>query len=131
MFLASLSYKQRKVFLGLAKEILTVDDGVLDNHEEDYLRSLCSEMSLSFNDELTIEKSELKDYFDETESKKILLLELVALGHSNKDYHISQDKYTDEICSLVDIPIDELRKIEILLEQYNKIQNEFINFIEN
>ena len=47
MFLASLSYKQRKVFLGLAKEILQVDDGVMDNYEEDYLRSLCSEMSLS------------------------------------------------------------------------------------
>lgn len=131
MFLASLSYKQRKVFLGLAKEILTIDDGIMDNHEEGYLRSLCSEMSLSFNDELIIEKSEIKDYFDEMESKKILLLELVALGHSNNDYHVEQDKYTDDICNLVNISIDELRKIERLLEQYNKIQNEFIEFIES
>lgn len=131
MFLASLSYKQRKVFLGLAKEILTIDDGVMDNREEDYLRSLCSEMSLSFNDELMVQKSEIKDYFNEIESKKILLLELVALGHSNKEYHEAQDKYTDEICNLVNIPIEELREIESLLEQYNKIQNKFIEFIEN
>lgn len=131
MFLASLTYKQRKVFLGLAKEILTVDDGVMDNHEEDYLRSLCSEMSLSFNDELIIEKSEVKNYFDETESKKVLLLELVALGHSNKDYHELQDKYTDDICKFLDIPIEELRNIEDLLKQYNDIQNKFIQFIES
>lgn len=131
MFLASLTYKQRKVFLGLAKEILTVDDGVMDNHEEDYLRSLCSEMSLSFNDELIIEKSEIRNYFDESETKKILLLELVALGHSNKDYHELQDKYTDDICSLINISIAELRKIEDLLKQYNDIQNKFIKFIEN
>jgi len=131
MFLASLTYKQRKVFLGLAKEILTVDDGVMDNHEEDYLRSLCSEMSLSFNDELIIEKSEIKIFFDESETKKILLLELVALGHSNKDYHELQDKYTDDICNLINISIDELRKIEDLLKQYNDIQNKFIEFIEN
>lgn len=131
MFLASLSYKQRKVFLGLAKEILTVDDGIMDNHEEEYLRSLCSEMSLSFNDEIVIEKSEVIDYFNDIESKKILLLELVALGHSNKAYHEKQDKYTDNICNLINMSIDELRKIESLLEQYNKIQNEFIEFIES
>jgi len=131
MFLASLTYKQRKVFLGLAKEILTVDDGVMDNHEEDYLRSLCSEMSLSFNDELTIEKSEIKNCFDESETKRILLLELVALGHSNKNYHELQDNYTDNICNLINISIDELRKIEDLLKQYNDIQNKFIEFIES
>ncbi len=131
MFLASLTYKQRKVFLGLAKEILTVDDGVIDNYEEDYLRSLCSEMSLSFNDELIIEKSEIKNYFDETESKKVLLLELVALGHANKDYHKLQDKYTDDICNLINISINELRNIEDLLKQYNDIQNKFIQFIES
>ena len=60
MFLASLSYEQRKVFLSLAKEILTVDDGLIDSREEEYLRSLCSEMSLSFNDDLKIEKSHIK-----------------------------------------------------------------------
>jgi hypothetical protein len=131
MFLASLSYKQRKIFLGLAKEILTVDDGVMDKYEEDYLRSLCSEMSLSFNDEEIVEKSEIKNYFDETESKKILLLELVALGHSNNEYHETQDKYTDEICNFINIPMEELRNIESLLEQFNKIQKKFIEFIEN
>ncbi len=130
MFLASLSFKQRKVFLGLAKEILTIDDGIVDNHEEDYLRSLCSEMSLSFNNELIVEKSEIKNYFDEVASKKILLLELVALGYSNKDYHEAQDKYTDEICVAIDMPIEELRKIEELLKQYHEIQEKFIQFIE-
>lgn len=130
MFLASLSYEQRKVFLGLAKEILLIDDGVMDVHEGDYLRSLCSEMSLSFGDELIVEKSKIKNYFNEIESKKILLLELVALGHSNKSYHKTQDEYTDNICNLINIPIVELRNIENLLQEYNDIQNKFIQFIE-
>ena len=42
-----------------------------------------------------------------------------------------QDKYTDNICNLINISIDELRNIENLLEQYHKIQNKFIEFIES
>ncbi len=131
MFLSSLSYTQRKVFLGLAKEILTVDDGVIDKYEENYLRGLCAEMSLSFNDEIIIEKLEIKSHFEEISAKRILLLELVALGHSNKEYDDMQDKYTDEICNLIEISINELRDIESLLKQYHEIQNQFIQFIEN
>jgi len=131
MFLSTLTLKQRKVFLGLAKEILTIDDGIIDTNEEDYLRSLCSEMSLSFNDDSEIDKNQLQNIFDTKEVKKVILLELVALGHSNKDYHEVQDKYTDEICYLLNISIDELRDIENLLKKYHEIQEKFIQFIEN
>ena len=130
MFLASLSYHQRKVFLGLAKEIIQVDDGKIDAHEEEYLRGLCSEMSLSFNDESIVEKISLINIFEEEESKKILLLELVALAYSNQNYHESQDKYTDSICVFINEPISTLREIETLLKEYNIIQNKFIEFIE-
>ena len=87
-------------------------------------------MSLSFNDELTIDKTEIKNHFDNLESKKILLLELVAIGYSNKNYHKEQDKYTDSICKLIDIPLDELREIESLLGQFSVIQNKLVEFIE-
>jgi len=130
MFLASLSYEQRRIFLGLAKEILTIDDGKIDSAEDSYLRGLCAEMSLSFSDEININKEKLIEYFPEKEYRRIVLLELVALGYSNSDYHISQDKYTDEMATLLEIPITELRKFEELMGKYKKIQDEFIQCIE-
>ncbi len=130
MFLASLSYEQRKVFFGLTKEILVADDDIINSHEGDYLRSLCSEMSLSFSDEMIVEKSKIKEIFHERESKKILLLELVALAHSNNNYHEKQDSYTDEICNLIGFSIDELREVEALLSKFNEVQSQLIEFVE-
>jgi uncharacterized tellurite resistance protein B-like protein len=129
MFLSSLSYEQRKVFLGLAKEILTVDDGKIDGAEDSYLRAICAEMSLSFNDEKKVTKKELLQIFDDFKLKKLVLLELVALGYSNMDYDVSQDKYTDEIAELLEVPVGDLRKIEDLLKKYYEIKSEFINLI--
>lgn len=130
MFLSSLSYEQRRVFLGLAKEILKVDDGKIDHAEDVHLRGLCSEMSLSFTEEQIADVGELMKVFPEMEARRVVLLELVALGFSNNDYHPSQDQYTDDMAETLEIPIDELRRIEALLEKYYKIQNEFIDYIE-
>ena len=130
MFLASLSYKQRKVFLGLAKEIILVDDGIIDDAEEAYLRGMCSEMALSYDDDNQIEKELLIKQFPEIEVRRVVLLELIALSYSNKVYHDSQNKFTDQIASLLEVPIKELRKFEELFENYQNIKNEFIKCIE-
>ncbi|MCJ8315146.1 MAG: hypothetical protein HRU38_24320 [Saccharospirillaceae bacterium] len=130
MFLSSLTLDQKKCFLGLAKEILIADDGKIDQHEEAYLNGLCSEMSLSFNDESQIEKSQLVKIFDETEVKRVVLLELVALGYSNGSYDNAQDKYTDDMANTLGIPMPDLREIEALLKEYYSFQNKFIEFIE-
>lgn len=130
MFLSRLSYKQRKIFLGLAKEILVVDDGEIDKFEEEYLRGLCAEMSLSFSDETVIKKEELKEYFFKEQDKRILLLELIALGYSNENYHDLQNKYTDDICTLLELSTEELDSVEELLKDYHQIQNKFIEYIK-
>ena len=130
MFLASLNLEQRKNFLGLAQEILVVDDGHIDQHEETYLRGLCSEMSLSMSEKVSVDKSKLRDVFKEKEEKKILLMELVALCYSNKDYHEEQDEFTDKICALIDMPTEDLRAIERLFLEFNKVQDRIIDFIE-
>jgi len=129
MFLSALSYKQRKIFLGLAKEILTIDDGVIDHLEENYLRSICAEMSLSYNDAENVERNELKGKFSDIESQRILLVELVALGYCNSVYHEKQNQYTDDIAGVLGIPIAELRNIEGMMNDFKKIQNSFIGYI--
>jgi hypothetical protein len=130
MFLASLSYEQRKIFLGLAKEILKKDDGIIDNREESYLRKLCSEMSLSIDDQLIVERYDLINYFDQIDEKRILLIELIALGYSSNDYHELQRDYTNLICNVINIPPQELQIIERLLKEYYVIQNNFVQYIE-
>lgn len=129
MFLSELNYKQRKIFLSLAKEILLVDDGIMDYQEEKYLRSLCAEMSLSFHDELVVDKSELNNYFDKIEVKKIILIELIGLGFSNENYHKNQEVYIKRICEIFDISSDILKDIEELMKQYQVIQNQIVDFI--
>lgn len=129
MFLSELNYKQRKIFLGLAKEVLVVDDGKMDYHEEKYLRNLCAEMSLSFNDEFIVNKSELSTYFDTIEVKKIVLLELIGLGFSNRTSDLSQETYIQNICDIFSMPLSILKNIEEILKQYQVMQDKIIEFI--
>ena len=129
MFLSELNYQQRKIFLNLAKEILVADDGVVDYQEEKYLRALCAEMSLSFHDELVVKKSELDNYFDKIEIKKIVLIELVGLSFSNQNYHKNQELYIKNICDIFGVSSDMLKNIEELLKQYQNIQNKIIEFV--
>lgn len=130
MFLAALSYKQRRIFLGLAKEILIIDDGVIDDSEEAYLRGLCSEMSLSYSDEKIINKGDILRYFNDSESKKILLLELIALGYSNGDYHSNQNKFSENIANLISISLEEFEEVAGLISNYFDVQSKFIEYIE-
>lgn len=129
MFLSHLSYKQRKVFLGLAKQILTVDDNRIDSQEESYLRGICGEMSLGYNDEVAVEFNEYASIFVESDIRRIVLIEAIALGYSNNIYHDNQNKFTDELAVLFGIETTELDKIEEMMNQFRNIQDSFIDFI--
>lgn len=130
MFLSSLSLPQKKIFLGLAKEILIADDNQIDHAEGAYLRGLCSEMALSYTDEKKVSKTELVEFFPEVEARRVVLLELVALGFSNQDYHQSQDAFTDEMAKHLDIPIPELRTMEQLVQEHMVLRDKFVAVIE-
>ena len=130
MFLSSLSLSQKKIFLGLAKEILVADDNQIDHAEEAYLRGLCSEMYLSYTDEKKVSKTELVKFFPEVDARRVILLELLALGFSNQDFHQSQDIFTDEIAKHLNIPIPELRAMEPLVQEHMKLRDKFVAVIE-
>ena len=129
MYLEKLNYEQRKIFLSLSKEVLTVDDSKIDYLEESYLRHLCQEMSLSFNDEMSIDKRNLGEYFSKITDKKILIMELIALSYSNNEYHISQKSYIEQISNYLEFDNKILAEIECLIEDFFKFQLKLNNFI--
>lgn len=129
MYLEKLNYEQRKIFLSLSKEVLTADDSKIDYLEESYLRHLCQEMSLSFNDEMSIDKKNLEEYFSKIIDKKIVIMELIALAYSNNEYHINQKVYIEEISNYLGFDKNILSEIEFLIEDFFKFQSKLNNFI--
>lgn len=130
MFLSALSLAQKRVFLGLAKEILVIDDDRIDCSEEACLRGLCSEMSLSYNDEQKIPNGEIINIFSEIESRRIVLLELIALGYSNQEYHESQGNFASEMAEYLNIPRAELRTMENLVREHMILRDKFMAVIK-
>ncbi|MGI9256842.1 MAG: hypothetical protein ACR2PY_07905 [Salinispira sp.] len=129
MFLSNLSLKQKKIFLGVAKEILVVDDATIDSKEENYLRSICQEMSIGVGDELNVDNSELKGIFTSHEESRLILVELIALAYSNGKYHENQKKYIMEKSKCLGLKKNILDEIEKLVKQYFDIQKKIIGFI--
>ena len=129
MYLEKLNYEQRKIFLSLSKEVLMVDDSKIDYLEESYLRNLCKEMSLSFNDEMLIDKRNIGDYFSRDTDKRIVIMELVALAYSNNEYHIQQKNYIEQISNYLEFDNKILLEIEFLIEEFFKFQLKLNNFI--
>lgn len=129
MFLSKLSYKQRKIFLGIAKEILITDDGTVDIFEEEYLRGLCQEMSLSYKDEVLLHKEQLKDFFIDENHKKILFIEIVALAYSNRNYHQLQKEYIENLCEILNFDKNDILGIKEYIKSFFDLQDSLIKYI--
>jgi len=138
LFLCSLSIPQfpafpliqlRKAFLGLAKKILIADDGTIDNEEEDYLRNICAEMSLSTTDEVVVTNNTLSELFPSISEKKVVLLELVALAYSNGEYHKNEKTFIEDIILKLKLDISILSDLEENVSSFFKIQKKLLSFI--
>lgn len=129
MFLNSLNYEQKKVFLSMAKQILISDDGTIDSDEENYLMSICNEMSLGKDDEISYENDILKEIFTSKEESRLILVELIALAYSNGKYHENEKKFILNIINAMDLKEDILKDIEILVKTYFETQKSIVAFI--
>ncbi len=129
MFLQNLNYKQKKIFLGMAKEILVADDGTIDEQEDNYLRAICSEMSLGVDDEVVIDHKDLKELFASEEETRLILVELIALAYSNGEYHQNEKKYILSIIDALKCKESILGEIEDIVKIYFETQRKIISFI--
>lgn len=129
MFLGNLNFKQKKIFLGLAKKILVVDDGIIDNEEEIYLRTICNEMYLGIDDEEDIALNELSKIYSSNEEKRLILVELIALAYSNGEYHKNEKAFILDVIEYFELKKSILDEIENLVRIFFETQNKIVNFI--
>lgn len=127
MFLSQLKYNQKKFFLNLADYLLNID-GDFDEFESDYLRAICSEMSLSNEDIDKFEFENVVHLFTDLESKKILLTESMALALCNEEYNVAEKKFIEELAHKLDLTQD-IDNIKKMLEIHFNNQKNLISYI--
>lgn len=121
MFLNGLNYKQRKQFLGLAIEILSID-GDIDAEEESYLRGLCGEMALSRTDAVENPQHDIVDVFAESSERRIVIMELFGLAFSNNEFHPKQEGYIQDIVEKFSVGQSVVESCKELVQQYGKLE---------
>jgi hypothetical protein len=86
-------------------------------------------MSLSINDDAETEMESLAGVFDSQEAKRILIVELVALGYCNSDYAGAQKAFAQRIAEQLGLPDEVLHRAEVLVGDYRKVQEAFVDLI--
>lgn len=89
---------EKFAFLNLAYYIANID-GELDKEEKDIIQEYCSEMGID-NIDYNVENFNLEDTLSKIKtlkSKKIVLLELMILVHSDNKYHRFEQNVINKI----------------------------------
>ncbi len=130
MFLENLSYEQKKVFLGLAKHVLLIDDAVIDEKEKYYLRAICVETILGLDDAYPSVDSlqKLPEIFTKESEQKMVIVELIATALSNNQYHDNQKKFIAEVAEKFG-KSSLLEDAEKVMENFALFREEVIQFI--
>ena len=121
MFLNELTYIQKKQFLGLATEILSVDGGI-DSKEERYLRGLCGEMSLSRSDAAENPQHDITEIFVEPVARRIVIVELFGLAFANYEFHPKEKEYIETIGQKLAIEARIMESCKELVEEYGELE---------
>lgn len=109
MLLMKLNNKEKFAFLQLAYYIAYID-GEFESKEENVIEEYCAEMGIEkihFNPKEFNLYETLADIHTES-SKKIVILELMILIHSDDRFHELEEKVLDEITKAFDITEEQL-----------------------
>jgi len=109
MFVQNLNPEQQFALLKTA-ETLIACDGEITEQETEYLDFLQSQM-----DGLTegnFEVTSLKGLFSTQKTKVSFLLELIALAHTDNEYHANEANLVTEVASLLEVDANLLDELE-------------------
>lgn len=109
MLLMKLNNKEKFAFLQLAYYIAYID-GEFELKEENIIEEYCAEMGIEktyFNVEDFNLQETLEDIHTQS-SKKIVILELMILIHSDDRFHELEEKVLDEIITAFNISQEQL-----------------------
>lgn len=127
MFLSQLKYNQKKFFLNLANHLLNID-GEFDEFESDYLRAICAEMSLSNNDVEDFKMENLNELFKESEEKKILLTEAIALALCNEEFDDKEKSFIEDLAQRLNLTSD-VQNIVKMVKNHFENQKNMVSYI--
>ena len=99
MFLYQLSLTEKMAFVQLAKEMVTVDDGKIDEDEYGLINIMANEMQVAVDNVLSIEfnLNQLAGTFKTAVSQRICLAELLSLAFVNSEFHEKQKMLIDAL----------------------------------
>ena len=132
MFLYQLNLPEKMAFLQLARELVIVDDGRIDDDEMSMLMMMSNEMQISINDVFSVEFSldRLVKQFKDKRSQKICVAELIILAFANNDYHPEQNILIQALMDVFDITNEEIIELEEWVKELSIVYKDGIKLIE-
>ena len=132
MLLMQLKNNEKFAFLNLAYYIANID-GEFEQEEKDIIEEYCAEMGID-NVSYDLEKFNLEDTLNKilsSKSKKIVLLELMILIHSDDKFHRFEQGVIDKIANQFDVSQNQLN----IYSQWGKMASSLYQqgnlFLEN
>ncbi len=119
MFLYQLNLMEKMAFVQLAKEMVTVDDGKIDEHEYGLISIMANEMQVAVESVLSIEFNleQLAGEFRTSQTKRICIAELLSLALVNSEFHEKQKLLLNGLVNLFGMNTDELGEIEVWVQE--------------
>ena len=114
MFLYQFNLMEKMAFVQLAKEMVTVDDGKIDEREYGLINVMANEMQVAIESALSIEfdLEQLAGEFKSPQSKRICIAELLSLALVNSAFHEKQKLLLDSLVNLFEMDLEELNEIK-------------------
>lgn len=117
MFLANLSEQQKIQFFLIARFFALMDDGQIDDGEQNLLNSMKAEMGLVSIDESQLPTSpatleRLGDIFFSKKSRKVLIIELLGIAYTHGVIDQKQKDFLVDLAKSFSFSAEELDSME-------------------
>lgn len=128
MFLHLLNDTQQKAFLALAKQFIEADSTLSDT-EQNVFELALAESGQSFDEELpagTLE--ELAQPFDSRQSRAVVLLEMIGIGHADDEFHPAESEFVNKLGAQFNIAAEEIAEMESWIQRQMALAQEVEKF---
>lgn len=124
MWLANLTYEQRRSLLGLAHNVV-VSDGLLDPNEERMLAEFKREMDLAPDTETDyVEMADIEGVFDTARSRRIALINLIHLSYADGALEIEEECLLRELAEAFEVPDEEFALLDNWVKRLLALEHE-------
>lgn len=132
MYLMRLQSKEKFSFLQLAHYLARIDNNY-GKKEEEMILEYCAEMgieNLDNFDENSFSLDKILNDFKSTQSKKIVVLELMILIHIDSDFHINEKVLIEKIVDKFKLSSEEINDYSIWGKSVAKLYDIGKNYLE-